>query len=173
MRKELELIFKRRSIRKYTGGEIDAGLVQALLEAAMAAPSACGKDPFRFIVMDKPEVKAAVAEFLPNGLFLKDAPLGIIVLGDLEAAHGNSESYLLQDCAAAIENILLGAAAFGLGACWLGVHPRPDRIAGIRGYFGLPENILPVSVIAVGQPAERKEPRTRFNPAYVKYNVWE
>jgi nitroreductase len=172
MRKELELIFKRRSIRKYTDETISAETVQALLEAAMAAPSACCKDPVHFIVMDDPEVKAAVAAFLPNGPFLNDAPLGIAVLGDLDAAHGNSESYMLQDCTAAIENILLAVEALGLGACWLGVHPRPERIDGLREYFKLPENIVPVSVIAVGHPAERKEARTRFDAARVKYNAW-
>ena len=173
MSKQLELIFKRRSIRKYTGEKVGAGMVENLLKAAMAAPSACAKDPFRFIVMDDPAVKAAMAELLPNGPFLKDAPLGIMVLGDLDAAYMNNESYLLQDCSAAVENILLAAEAQGLGACLLGVHPRQERISVIREYFKLPEHILPISIIAVGYPAEQKEPRSRFNPDYVKYNTWK
>lgn len=173
MAEELALIFNRRSIRKYTAENIGRERINTLLEAAMAAPSACGRDPFRFIVMDDPAVKAAVTALLPNGQFLADAPVGIVVLGDIEAAHAQSESYLLQDCAAAIENLLLAAGALGLGACWLGVHPRPERIAGLREYFKLPEHILPVSVIALGHPAEDKEPRTRFNAAYVNYNSWE
>ncbi len=173
MSKELELIFKRRSIRKYTGEKVSAEMVENLLKAAMAAPSACAKDPFRFIVMDDPAVRATIAELLPNGPFLKDAPLGIMVLGDLDAAHMNNESYLLQDCSAAVENILLAAEAQGLGACLLGVHPRQERIVKIREYFKLPEHILPISIIAVGHPAEHKEPRSRFNPDYVKYNTWE
>ncbi len=172
MKKELEFIFKRRSIRKFTAAKVDSLAVREMLEAAMAAPSACAKDPCRFIVLDDPAVKSAITEFLPNGQFLKEAPVGILVLGDLNAAHANSESYLLQDCSAAIENLLLAAEAQGLGACWLGVHPRQERIDGIRAYFQLPENILPVAAIAIGHPTEQRESRTRFKSEYVKFNKW-
>lgn len=172
MNQKLELFFKRRSIRAFSKQKISEEDLHSLLEAGMAAPSACAKDPVRFIIIDKPEIQNAIAEFLPNGKFLPEAPLGIVVLGDLNSAHANSESYMLQDCAAAIENILLATTALELGACWLGVHPREDRIAGISKYFNLPANIIPVSVIALGHPAETKEPRTRYNPSAVKFNSW-
>jgi nitroreductase len=60
----------------------------------------------------------------------------------------------------------------GLGACWLGVHPREERIAAVRGLFNLPEGILPVAGISLGWPAEDKEPRTRFNAALVHFEQW-
>jgi nitroreductase len=138
----------------------------------MAAPSAVAKDPWDFIVLTDKPLLATVAEALPNGKMLADAPLGIIVCGDLQRAHGNELSYLIQDCSAAIENLLLAASMLGLGACWLGVHPRPDRIAHIRKVFQLPEPVLPVAAIAIGHPAEEKESRTRFDSKLVHTNSW-
>jgi nitroreductase len=56
----------------------------------------------------------------------------------------------------------------GLGACWLGIHPREQRVQSMRELLDLKANVIPVACIAVGHPAETKEPRTRFNPDYVR-----
>ena len=58
--------------------------------------------------------------------------------------------------------MLVAASALGLGACWLGVHPREERIAYIKDIFGLPENIIPVAAISIGLPDEHREARTRY-----------
>ena len=73
---------------------------------------------------------------------------------------------------AAIENLLLASHVLGLGACWLGVHPRESRIAALRSLLGIPSSVIPVSVIALGYPAEHKEPRTRYRADYVHRNQW-
>jgi nitroreductase len=172
MNSKLDFIFNRRSVRKFTAETVSKKDITELLEAAMAAPSACAKDPWRFIVVRNQENLRQIAEILPNGKFLAEAPVGIIVCGDINAAHAGSESYMLQDCSAAIENILLAARALGLGTCWLGVHPRPDRIAGIAKFFELPENIVPVSIIAAGHPEKMPEKHTRFMPGYVHWEKW-
>ncbi len=109
---------------------------------------------------------------LSNGEMLLTAGAGIVVCGDLEAAHDRQLSYLLQDCAAAIENLLLCAHAAGLGACWLGVHPREQRIKSIKEILSLPASVLPVACIAIGHPNEEKEARTRFNRDYVHFEQW-
>ena len=95
-----------------------------------------------------------------------------MVLGDIKETHIESESYMLQDCSASIQNILLAINALGLGACWCGIHPREERIMGIKELFNLPENIIPVGGIVLGYPAEEKEPRSRFNPDKVHYEKW-
>lgn len=168
----LSLLFGRRSVRAFAPGEVDEATVRALLEAAMAAPSAVAKDPWRFIVVRQRPMLNRLAEVLSNGEMLHSAALCIAVCGDLDAAHDRQLSYLLQDCAAAIENLLLAAHALGLGACWLGVHPREQRIARVRELLGIPASVIPVACIAIGRPAEQKEPRTRFNPAYVHSERW-
>ncbi|MDX9981376.1 MAG: nitroreductase family protein [Lentisphaeria bacterium] len=172
MNPRLEALFARRSVRRYTDQPVADAQVRDLLEAAMAAPSACARDPWEFIVLRDGELRAKVAAFLPNGPMLAQAPLGFVVCGDLERAHAGELSYLLQDCSAAIENLLLAAQALGLGAVWLGVHPRQDRIDNLRGLFRLPASILPVACVAVGHPAERPAPRTRYDAARVHPDRW-
>lgn len=169
---QLGFIFGRRSIRVYAPGEISEQAVQHLLRAAMAAPSAVGKDPWRFIVIRNRQTLARIAAELPNGQMLASAAVGIAVCGDLEVAHDRQLSYLLQDCSAAIENLLLCAHILGLGACWLGVHPREQRITSLKEILGLPASVIPVACIAIGRPGEQKEPHTRFNPDYVRCERW-
>jgi len=168
----LEFIFGRRSIREYRLAPVSDALVRQLLEAGMAAPSAVARDPWRFIVVRKPELIERLAGVLSNGAMLKSSGLAIVVVGDPEAAHDRQLSFLLQDCSAAIENILLAAHALGLGACWLGIHPREARMKSVSEILRIPAPLIPVSAIAVGWPAETKEPRTRYNPAYVHYDQW-
>jgi len=169
---KLSLLFGRRSIRAYQPTPVSDELVSDLLAAAMAAPSACAKDPWRFVVVRDRAMLEAMAAALPHGKMLTGAAVGIAVCGDRAAAHGGELSYLLQDCSAAIENLLLAAHALGLGACWLGVHPRQPRIDAMTKLLRLPENIVPVSCIALGWPAEAKPSRTRFDASYVHVEVW-
>ena len=172
MNPKLNSIFARRSVRRYTDQAVPDELVQDLLEAAMAAPSACAKDPWEFILLRDGALLKQVAELLPNGPMLATAPLGFVVCGDLDRAHGGELSYLLQDCSAAIQNLLLAASTLGLGAVWLGVHPRQERVDGLRELFQLPANVLPVSCIALGYPADSPEPRTRFSADCVHNGGW-
>jgi nitroreductase len=167
-----QFLFGRRSVRVYAPGDIDDAAVTQLLQAAMAAPSAVAKDPWRFVVIRKKETLSAIAAALPNGGMLATAPLGIIVCGDLDAAHDRQLSYLLQDCSAAMENLLLGVYALGLGACWLGIHPREDRLRKIKEILQLPASVIPMAGVAIGLPGEEKEPRTRFNRDYVHWEKW-
>lgn len=138
----------------------------------MAAPSAMAQDPWHFLVVRDRAALAALAEVLPHGKMLNDAALCIVVCGEQACAHRQELSYLLQDCVAATENLLLAANMLGLGAVWLGVHPNEDRVSGIRQYFGIPEAILPIAAISIGYPAEQPEARTRFNAAVVHTEQW-
>jgi nitroreductase len=168
----LNFIFSRRSIRRFTNREIPEALLTDLLEAAMAAPSAVGKDPWHFIVLRSRTSIDQLAASLPNGAMLHEAAAALVVCGDLDKAHDQELSFLLQDLSASIENILLAANALGLGACWLGIHPREERIAAVSQQFSLPQNVIPVSGIALGWPAQEREPRTRYNAESVHWERW-
>ena len=169
---DLALIFGRRSVRIFSPGEVDEAAMRQLLEAAMAAPSAMTKDPWRFAVVRRKETLEALGVILPGGKMLPTAALAILVCGDLEAAFEKNISYLLQDCSAAIENLLLAAHGLGLGACWVGVHPGVESVRKVRELIGLPENIVPVAAIAVGRPGERLPARTRYIEASVHFEKW-
>ena len=168
----LDFILGRRSVRVYRPGEVSEEALRLMLEAAMAAPSAVAKDPWRFVVLRHRTTLSRVADVLPNGGMLRDAALGIVVCGDIEVAHDRQLSYLLQDCSAAIENLLLAAHALGLGTCWLGIHPREERIRKVSEILALPASVIPVAGVALGWPGEEKEPRTRYHPAYVHHETW-
>lgn len=172
MDEKLEFIWQRRSIRQFTGEQLPDDVVRQLLEAAMAAPSACAKDPWHFVVVRDPAKLQQIADGLPYGKMLPAAACGIVVCGDLQTAHDGQLSYLLQDCSAAVENILLAANGLGFGSCWLGVHPREERIDHVRKLLSIPAAIIPVCVIAVGKPAERKSRRTRYKEDAIHFEAW-
>ena len=172
MNPQLDLLFARRSIRAYTDQPVPDSLLLDLLEAGMAAPSAVARDPWHFIVLRSRAGLDRLADALPNGQMLRQAPAGLVVGGDLDKAHDQELSFLLQDVSAAVENILIAASVLGLGACWLGIHPRQERIAAVRSQFNLPPQVIPVAGIALGWPAQQREPRTRYNPACVHQERW-
>lgn len=172
-KQNIDIIFKRRSVRSYIDKPISNEIIKQILTAGMSGPTACDKKTPEFIVMKKQDVLKKVSSFLPNGGFLAKAPIGILVCGNMTRAHSGELSYMLQDCSAAIENILIAASVLGLGACWLGIHPRPDRLENIAKYFKLPENIIPVSAISLGYPASEPEPRKRYFKEHVHIDAWE
>lgn len=164
MDERLTFIFARRSIREFTSQPVSDRDVRALLEAAMAAPSARNSKPWHFIAVRERRVLDQLAQSHQYADPLLRATLGIVVCG----VPGESE-YWVQDTSAATENILLAATALGLGAVWLGIHPQPAREAHVRRVLSIPETVTPLNLIAVGHPAEEKPPRTQFDPARVHY----
>lgn len=168
----LDFILGRRSIRIYSPGEVDDEVVTRLLEAAMAAPSAMTKDPWRFVVVRDRQMLAKLATLHPGAAMLSAAAMAIVVCGDLDVAFERQLSYLLQDCSVAIENLLLAAHAYGLGACWVGIHPVEPLIQRVKELLSLPASFIPVAAISLGQPGEAPPPRTRFNADYVRHEKW-
>lgn len=172
MNTDLNFIFSRRSIRKYLNRDIPQNLLDDLLQAAMAAPSARATDPWHFLVITDRQTLTKMTDSLPNGKMLLSAPAAIIACGDMKRALEGFESYMLQDVSAAVENILLAANAIGLGSCWLGIHPRRSRMDGIRSLFSLPEHIIPVAGVALGWPDATPEARTRYRKECVHKEKW-
>lgn len=164
----LDTIFARRSIRKYTGEPVTEEQVRNLLEAAMAAPSANNSQPWHFVVVQDREQLRRLAEAHPYGRMQAEAALSIAVCAD----PALSPRYWVQDCSAATENLLLAATSLGLGGVWLGVYPNQDRVAQVKEVLGIPEGIEVLCLVAIGHPAEKKPPRTQFNPQRVHRDRW-
>jgi nitroreductase len=166
----IEAIINRRSIRKYKKKAIDDSLIKELLEVGMSAPSAGNEQPWHYIVIDNRKILNDIPSFHPYSEMLKDAPLAILVCLDsnLEKHKGMG----IQDCSAATENILIAINAKGLGAVWLGIYPREERIKGMRRLLDIPDNIIPFSLISIGYPSEKKQKENRYNKSRVHYNQW-
>jgi nitroreductase len=166
----LDAILSRRSIRRYTDKPVLPETVRTLLEAAMAAPSANNKQPWHFVVVTERFILDAIPKFHPYSRMLFEAPLAILVCGDtsIESHPG----YIAQDCSAAVENILIAAQGLGLGAVWLGVYPREERMVGMKDLLKIPDGILPFALISFGYPAEEKPPSNRYSGSRVHHNKW-
>lgn len=165
-----EAIHGRRSIRRYTGEPVDEESMERVLRAAMAAPSAGNQQPWQFVVLDDRGLIDRIPEFHPYAEMLREAPAAVVVCGDTRGAP--HKGYWEQDCSAATQNLLLAAHALGLGAVWLGVHPLADRVEALGELLGLPTDVIPLAVIALGHPAEEKPPADRFDASRVHRNGW-
>lgn len=165
----IEAILSRRSIRRYTSQKVSGQLIKELLEAAMSAPSASNEQPWHFIIINEPKILEDIPKFHPYSGMLREAPLAFLVCVDLDLG---TEGFLIQDGSAATENLLIAAHAKGLGAVWLGIYPLKERTTGMRKLLAIPERILPLSLIAIGYPAERIPRENRYQPSRVHNNRW-
>ena len=162
---------KRRSIRQYTkGAAVSDEQLDLLLRAAMAAPSAGNEQAWAFVVIRDRARLDQCAVVHPYAQMCKTASLAILACGDL--SRDKHSGMWVQDCSAAVENLLVAAANLVLGTCWCGVHPRPDREAGFRKLCALPHEIVPFALIAVGVPAEQKGPADYYDPSRVHRETW-
>jgi nitroreductase len=164
----LSFIFSRRSIRKFTGEPIGDDDVKSLLEAGAAAPSANDTKCWRFVAVTDPDMRKTLADIHPHGKMQAEAGCSIAVCADPTSSPG----YWEQDCSAATENILLAANALGLGAVWLGVHPKLDRKTQLAKALGIPAGIELFCLIAIGHPAEEKEARTQLSAEMDHRDKW-
>lgn len=167
----LTAIKTRRSIRSYIPKEIERSKLETILEAGFCAPTAKNKRPWYFIVtrnkdfMDK-LINADIGQ--SNYISLNSADCCIIVCGD-KCIQGIND-FLLEDCSAAAQNMLLAAHGLELGATWCSLPKASERYKYICNYYSLKEKVIPIAIITLGYPAEEKE----FVPRYEEAKVyWE
>jgi nitroreductase len=155
----IELLRKRRSIRKFTQERVDPETIELLIEALLRAPSSRGINPWEFIVVDDRELLAKLSRAKEHGAeFLKNAPLAIVVCAD-----GTKSDVWIEDCSITSIIVQLAALSLGLGSCWAQIRNRIHAGGGpaedyIRELIGLPEDIKVESIIGIGHPGETKRP---------------
>ena len=162
----LDNIFARKSVRKFTSEPVSEKQVETLLKAAMAAPSALNKQPWRFVVVTDKEKLSSMAAKMPYAR-LDTAPLAIVVCGDTSV----SEKFWTHDCSAATENLLLTAEAMGLGAVWTAASDG-ERTEIVREALALPSYIHPLCVVPVGHPDGDFQPKDKWDPTKIHYDRW-
>ncbi|MCG8684327.1 MAG: nitroreductase family protein [Desulfobacterales bacterium] len=168
----LDLIRQRRSIRQFTSEPISKEIRDQLIEAALRSPSSRSFNPWRFIVVDDPDLLEKLSKAKPHGAsFLKNAPLGIVVCADATASD-----VWVEDCSIASAFIHLAAASLGLGSCWIQIRKRDhsqDLSADtyIKDLLLAPDNLMIESIIAIGYPAEKKDGHTKETLDYDKVFV--
>lgn len=168
MKDIMSYIFSRRSIRKYLDKDVDRDNLVLLLEAAMSAPTASNNQPWEFVVVTEKEKMYDLRKTLDSAKY--NAPAAIVVCGNMKFAKGEMQKYWIQDCSAAIENILLAAAGLELGGVWIAVYPNPSSIKSVSDILNIPEHVIPLGITYIGYPGEEKEPRTQFDEQRI---FWE
>ena len=155
----IELLRKRRSIRKYTDKVIEPEKIEILKEALLRSPSSRGIDPWEFIFVDDKELLKQLALCKPHGAsFLNGAALGIVI-----CAEEQKSDVWVEDCSIASILVQMVAQSIGLGSCWIQIRKRKfdDQMTSedyIRKLLNIPSGFKVESIIAVGYPAEKKEP---------------
>jgi len=166
----LEAILSRRSIRRYTPEPVPDPVIVEILRAAMSAPSAGNQQPWQFVVVADRRLRNEIPTFHPYAQMVREAPIAIVVCGDLRLE--NYQGYWVQDCSAATQNLLLAAHAKGLGAVWVGIYPKEDRVVRLQQLLGLPAEVIPLAVVPIGYPAERVPPANRYDASRVHRDRW-
>ena len=165
-----EAIHGRRSIRKYTEEPVSDADVKKILQAAMIAPSAGNQQPWQFVVVRDRETLEKIKDVNPYAPMADHAPLGILVCGDVSLEK--HAGFWVQDCSAAVQNLLLAVHGLGLGGVWTGVYPLEDRVNGFRELFGLPDNAIPLAFVVIGHPAQKSSVKDRYQEERVRWERW-
>ena len=155
----LDNIAARTSVRAYTSEPVPDEMVETLLRAAMAAPSAMNRQPWEFIIIDTPELCQGVIKSYDRE-WVKTAPTFIIACGNHdEAWHRASDGkdHTDVDLSIAIEHICLAATDAGLGTCWICNFDRETLIKALN----IPESFEPIAIIPIGYPMDSAPAKNR------------
>jgi nitroreductase len=165
----MDILFDRKSVRRYTGEDVKQEDLEYILRAGLAAPTARDSRCVSFLVIKDKETHKKLAAVHKAAQMILGAPLAILVVCDKDLVY---QEYLPQDCAAATENILLAATAKGYGAVWCGVYSNGERSQAIEKLLKLPENIKAFSLVVIGKSADSNMPKDKWNPEKIKYEFW-
>ena len=166
-------IITRTSVRSYQDKPVEDSKIEKLLRAGMAAPSAVNIQPWHFIVVKNKATVEEIAKITPNARMAKEAPLAIVVCGDMRnESNDQVREFWVQDASAATQNILLAAHAMELGAVWTGTYPAQNRCEAISQLFNLPSSIIPFSTIVIGYPKETQQPKDKWKEENISYEVF-
>jgi nitroreductase len=163
-----ESLLARRSIRHFTAEDVSAADERALVEAAFAAPSGNNTRPWRFVFVRDAETRRQLKGMHEWTWMLNKAPLVVAVL-----AKADESPWWIEDCAAAIENMLTAATALDLGGVWCGMRDEateePGCEARCRAVLGAPDGLRVLALVGFGHPARAKKPRTQIQPAKLSF----
>ncbi len=154
----MELIKSRHSVRRYEEKEVGQEKIDVLLEAGRVAPTAANRQPCRYFVLKGAE-ECAILEGSCN--YFK-APLVMVICADKKTVWTrkyDDANTADTDASIITTHIMLQAQELGLGSCWI-AYFDPDKL---RSALNLPDNLIPVSILALGYPADKPKSPDRFN----------
>ena len=162
----MDQIYHRVSIRKYQDRPVEPEKIEAILRAAMQAPSAANQQPWEFYVVTDRKKLAALSQVSPYAKMTAAAPVAIVSVYRKECLL---PAYAEIDLSIAMENLWLETDAQGLGGVWLGIAPLEDRMEAVEKILALPENVRAFAIFPFGYPAEERRQQNRFDTSRIHY----
>ncbi len=152
----MEAIKRRRSVRRFKSDPVKEEDLQKILDAARWAPSAGNMQPLELIIIKDEEVKQRLAIAALGQPFIAEAPVVIVVCANVPRTtrrygHRGARLYVVQDTAAAAQNIHLAALSLGYSTCWVGAFDDEE----VARVIEAPESVRPMAIIPLGRPAEK------------------
>ena len=159
-------LYTRVSIRKYQDRPVEKEKTEAMLRAAMQAPSAANQQPWEFYVVTNKEKLKALSGVSTYAGMTKNAPAAIVSVYRKDCAI---PAYAQIDLSIAMENLWLETDAQGLGGVWLGIAPQEERMKAVEEILDLPDTVRAFAIFPYGYPAEERKQQDRFDPERIHY----
>ena len=150
----IEVIKKRRSVRRFEPKPVDKEVIKEILDCARLAPTAINIQPWLFGAVTDDELKRQIADTTDHGKFIKDCAVCFAVFAD------TTQKYFLEDGCAATENILLACTAYEIASCWVAGHQKA-YVDSIRKLLNVPEPYTLIALIAAGYSNEKASPNKK------------
>lgn len=142
----IEAMKTRRSIRTYTAQPVERKIIEEIIDCARLAPTAMNDQPWEFVVITEKSALAGIPPMLGHAEYVANAAFAVLVLS-------RETQYAVEDCCAATENLLIAAAAHGLGSCWV-AGTQQAYAPVVAKAFGAPEDRKLIAIVSFGYPAE-------------------
>jgi len=149
----IEVLKTRRSVRTYGNEPVDKAVIEDIIDCGRLAATARNEQPWEFIAVTDSGVRSRIAALAPNGPFIADAPVCVVVVC-------KDTAYYLEDGCAATQNMLLAARAHGLGSCWVAGDRKPYAHA-VLEIVGAPKGYKLVSLVTIGHTTASPKPAKR------------
>lgn len=159
-------LYTRVSIRKYQDRPVEKEKTEAILRAAMQAPSAANQQPWEFYVVTNKEKLEALSQVSPYAGMTRNAPAAIVSVYRKDCAI---PAYAQIDLSIAMENLWLETDAQGLGGVWLGIAPQEERMKAVEEVLDLPDTVRAFAIFPYGYPAEERKQQNRFDVSRIHY----
>ncbi|MEI7639765.1 MAG: nitroreductase family protein [Syntrophus sp. (in: bacteria)] len=172
MKDIFSVIHERKSVRNFTSALVSKTDLDKIIRAGMAAPTAVNMQPWSFIVVTERNLLDELSAGLPYAKMLTKAGAAIVGCTEPDKAHEKMTDMAIIDASLAGENILLAIEALGLGGVWTAAYPYVDRMKHVKSVLNIPDEVIPLNVIAIGVPAGQDKPKDKFKKEKIHWERW-
>lgn len=150
----MEVLKTRRSVRKYDQSKpIDYETLIELCRCGEYAPAARNQKGREYVIVDDKEVINKLSNVSKGAKVLEGAVAAIVVVARNKETLVTPDM-LEQDLGCSVENILIAATYMGIGSCYIGIHPHPDRVGPCDEILNVKDGKHTFAIISLGFPSE-------------------